>query len=862
MTRWPSPPTAGLWPSPPPTPRGSNRSTSERSTARRSGCSTGRRERPTPTWSPDGRWLAFFANGKLEKIELASGAVQTLADAPQGRGIAWGPDDAIVYAPDLSGPLWKVSAGGGNAAAFEKDVPKGVSHRDPRFLPDGKSLLYLSMATGGPQGRDGLYALDLDTGNSRRLLPDITEGRFVPPGYLAFVRDDNLMVQPFDPGRLKLSGEALPLAQNVQFDSFRGTAVYAFAGSDVLVYQATSAGPVSQLTWYDPSGKEIGTVGKPLEITAQGSLALEISPEGQRAIAMVGALPHTRLWMVDLASGGASPFTSGDQFAFTPVWSPDGKSVIYGALPSKLGSGGVESLFLKRADGGSPPEKIATVGTSTILLTNWSPDGSVVAFMQQSAETKSNNVGIVSVTGNHQLKLLVHGSANESGGRFSPDGKWLAYTSDASGSDELCVTPYPGPGGKWQLTSNGTRGYTWASDHEIYNVTPAGKVYAIELVPGEHGGLEIGSTRLGREPRVSRHRAHALDPAPPLGLAAPIERKNGAPPKAPRVIPERHSRPRGAIETCADPGNLARPDTYPNAGNLMRRVLAVLADLLGSVLLGAAFFFDVTRAVQSRTLVYLFFLLPGLVALGLGFWRGKVRALPVLVDLALLNLLIAGGAILLAWTEGARTILLLPVLTLCASGLGIAAGRKTGMPQRGKVVPIFGLFVFAAATTLTLAVHSVVESFIAVKKLNRPAPSFELVLLDGGTVSSQSLKGRVVVLDFWTTWCQPCRREFPELEKVYARFRARPDVAFYAVDGDRGDTPEQARRYFQEAGYRIPVAYDHGSKVYTAFGAPGFPTLVVIDREGRLRFRHTGFLGAEDFIGNVTALLDHLLQPG
>jgi peroxiredoxin len=293
----------------------------------------------------------------------------------------------------------------------------------------------------------------------------------------------------------------------------------------------------------------------------------------------------------------------------------------------------------------------------------------------------------------------------------------------------------------------------------------------------------------------------------------------------------------------------------------MRKALPVLADLLGSGLLGAAFLFDVMVAVQSRALVYSFFLLPFLLALGIGFWRGRARALPIWAHLVLLNLLIAGLAVFLGVSERAWAILMLPVLTLGASGLGIAAARKSATPRGHRARLACAALLILATISLTLAVHSVVETFIAVQTLNQAAPSFELALLDGRTVSSRSLKGRVVVLDFWTTWCPPCRREFPELEKVYARFQARRDVAFYAVDGGRGDTPEQARRYFREAGYRLPVAYDHGSKVYEAFGAPGFPTLVVIDREGRLRFRHTGFLGAEDFAGNLTELLDRLLQP-
>jgi Tol biopolymer transport system component len=445
-----------------------------------------------PTWSPDGRWLAFFADGKLKKIEIASGAVQTLADAPQGRGATWGPRGTIVFAPTLLGPLWKVSAGGGGASALEKDVPNGLSHRDPRFLPDGKSLLYVSLPTGPSAGGDqGLWALELDSGTSRRVLPDFSEGRFIPPGYLAFVRDGNLMVQPFDPGSLKLSGEALPVAQRVGFDQFRGTGQYAFAGGDLLVYQATSTGSLAQLTWFDPSGKELGTVGKPLEVTG-----LAISPSGRRAAALVGSPPQTRLWMIDLASGVASPFTFGDQTAFAPVWSPDGEDVVYGAISIKTGTGGAESLFVKKADGGSPPEQIAAVGTTYMFPTSWSPDGSVVAYTIQSPETKSFDLGVLSMKGKHELKIVVHGHANESGGLFSPDGKWLAYQSDESGSTQLYVVPYPGPGGKWQLSSNGTKAFVWASDHEIYNLSADGKVYAIELDTGPHGGLEIGSTRL------------------------------------------------------------------------------------------------------------------------------------------------------------------------------------------------------------------------------------------------------------------------------------------------------------------------------------------------------------------------------
>ncbi len=198
--------------------------------------------------------------------------------------------------------------------------------------------------------------------------------------------------------------------------------------------------------------------------------------------------------MIDLTSGVASPFTSEDRTAFAGVFSPNGEDVVYAALP-RTGRM-TESLMLKKSDGGSPPEEIMTVGTAFALPTSWSPDGGVVAFQQVNPKTKGWDIGVLSMVGNHQTKLLVHGAANEKSGEFSPDGKWLAYGSDESGSDQLYVIPYPGPGGKWQISSNGTRSFFWASDHELDNISSDGELFTIDLAKNAHGGLEIGSKRL------------------------------------------------------------------------------------------------------------------------------------------------------------------------------------------------------------------------------------------------------------------------------------------------------------------------------------------------------------------------------
>jgi cytochrome c biogenesis protein CcmG/thiol:disulfide interchange protein DsbE len=304
-------------------------------------------------------------------------------------------------------------------------------------------------------------------------------------------------------------------------------------------------------------------------------------------------------------------------------------------------------------------------------------------------------------------------------------------------------------------------------------------------------------------------------------------------------------------------------------GKAMRRVLSLAGDLLGSLLILGAGVFGAAVLVQSRSLVYLLFALPSLVAAAAGAWRGRASALRPWLLLAVLNLPTLAAAVWLGAAEGAWPLLALSAVSAVFSTLGLwlVAGEGSMVPSApsgpsGHRWQAALALLLVGNLGLALAIPRFVSSLIVHRELREPAPAFQLALLDGGTVSSQELRGRVVVLDFWTTWCQPCRREFPELERVYERFRDRPEVAFYAVDADRGDTPDNARRFFRETGYHLPVAYDHGSKTYAAFTAPGLPTLVVIDRAGRLRFRHSGFLGAEDFAGNLSRLLELLLREG
>ncbi len=445
-----------------------------------------------PFWSPDGRSLGFFAGGKLKRIEVAGNAVQTICDAPQGRGATWGPDGTIVFTPNVFGAMQRVPASGGSPVAAESAIPPGdASHRNPHFLPDGKSVLYYasvsvasdaSLAAKARSEKMGVYALDLATKKARLVLSVPSEAYFVPPGYLAFVREKNVMVQRFDPKSLRLSGEAVPVAEKVEYNGFRGTAEFTFSGPDFLVYQQETAVAPSQLSWFDMDGKKLSTVGEPAAISG-----LAVSPDGKRAAAVIDGPEGFQIWMVDLTAGGRFRFTFGTDVAASPVWSPDGRQLVYAAHTAQG-----ETMQVKDVGGGSPPRTIYT-GVNFAAPESWSPDGKSIAFSMQSMDTKSFDVGIVPAAGG-ALRMILASAGNESGATFSPDGGWLAYVSDESGRTELYVTRYPEGGAKWQISSGGVLGGWWNAPGEIAYVGADRRAYAVPVNP-EGKGLSIGSPR-------------------------------------------------------------------------------------------------------------------------------------------------------------------------------------------------------------------------------------------------------------------------------------------------------------------------------------------------------------------------------
>jgi Tol biopolymer transport system component len=386
--------------------------------------------------------------------------VQALCDASNGRGGTWNRDGIIAFAPAVQGALYEVSALGGTPVQVTS-AKSGISHRLPHFLPDGKRLLFFSGAIG--QKENGIYSLDLETRRVELVASEESEGLYVEPGYLVFVRGRNLMAQRFDARRLRTSGQAAPIAEQVLHNATRWTGAYSFSDTGLLVFQPGAGAVKSRLTWFDTDGKTLGTVGEPGDITF-----VSLSPDGNRALTEVmGADGRANLWMYDLGWGIGTPFTSGPGSYREPVWSPDAKSVVYDdrahVTPDYIGPDGATEYELHRK--ASDDTSDVPIRSAGGIATSWSPDGRSLAF-------ETGNLGtamwILPMVGPGKPYPFVVTPVGEIGsfwkrGSFSPDGRWFSYLSDETGRHELFVAPFPGPGGKWQISSDGADAPQWVS---------------------------------------------------------------------------------------------------------------------------------------------------------------------------------------------------------------------------------------------------------------------------------------------------------------------------------------------------------------------------------------------------------------
>jgi Tol biopolymer transport system component len=441
-----------------------------------------------PFWSPDSRFVGFFASGKLKKIDVSGGPAQSLCDASNGRGGTWSRAGVIVFAPDVFGALERVPSAGGTPVPVTKlDTSQAqASQRWPVFLPDGRQFLYWG---GRPlshsQKNRGIYAASLDGGEPRLLVQADSGALYAPPGYLLYLIDQSLMAQPFDGGHVKLTGEAFPIAEEVASPEDYRLGRFSVSENGTLVY-LTGQHDRFQATWLGAAGAQVGTVGEPATIVG----SIRLSPNGQTLAEPVQdpQTKNTDIWLVDLARGVRTRFTFDPTEDQEPVWSPDGSRIVWGSSAK-----GHFDLYVKSASGAGNVEALVASDT-TKYPNDWSRDGRFISFTQIDPKAKTGaDLWILPLAGDRKPYAFLSTPFNEANAVFSPDGRWLAYESDESGRLEIYITPFPHGGAKWQVSQGGGTTPLWRPDGlAVFYATPDGKLLEAP-VDAKGGAVEVGT---------------------------------------------------------------------------------------------------------------------------------------------------------------------------------------------------------------------------------------------------------------------------------------------------------------------------------------------------------------------------------
>jgi serine/threonine protein kinase/Tol biopolymer transport system component len=441
-----------------------------------------------PFWSPDGRKLGFFADGKLKIIDIQGGTPVSLADAPTPRGGSWSPDGTILFAPEFRSCLYRVPASGGAEVAVTRvDAPKHTSHRWPWFLPDGKHFLYLAISHQAPRDEnDGIYFASLDGKENIRLKAAFTNAQYAS-GFLLYVRDGELVAQEFDPSTGKLHEEEKQVANGVSEDGTTWRAAFTVSPNGLLAFYP-GAHVDTQLAWYDRAGKQLGTLGETfgaLVASTSSAAQLRLSSAGDRAaLAIQGSVND--IWVMGVARGVRQRLTFGLS-SINPVWSPDGKWVAYRTV-TKEGF-----AIARRLSAGGPEETILSA-KAMILPADWSTDGKYLLYVKAAEGTHSEIWALPLVGDRTPFQIVPSGAYTSEAPRFSPDMRWIAYWSDESGRPEVYVVPFHG-GGKWEISTNGGTGPIWRNDgKELFFLSLSLVVTAMPM-SAEGGQLKLGAPR-------------------------------------------------------------------------------------------------------------------------------------------------------------------------------------------------------------------------------------------------------------------------------------------------------------------------------------------------------------------------------
>jgi len=432
-----------------------------------------------PFFSPDGQWVAFAASGKLKKVAITGGAALTICgDMGTFRGGTWLPDNTIVFSPQAVGGLYRVSAAGGALQPLTKSE-KGEGHRWPEFLPGGQQVLFTVWR--GSIEASRVAVVSLKTGERRILLEGGSYSLYAPTGHLVYARTAGLLAVPFDLQRLQVTGSPVPIQDGVM-TQLPGHAQASLSADGTLVYVPGGLQEAERsLLSMNRKGQ-----AQPLLQTRRAYENPRISPDGRRLAARITAATAD-IWVHEIGRESLTRLTF-EAANWMPVWTPDGKRIAF----SSTKAGGPPNLYWTRADGSGGLERLTT-SDQPQFPGSWSPDGKFFAFIESFANT-GWDIMILPLEGDRKPKPFLQTQFTELAPALSPDGRWLAYQSNESVRNEVYVQPFPGPGGKWQISTDGGTHPVWSRNGREIFYRNGAKVYAVAVQPAS--GFSFGKPTL------------------------------------------------------------------------------------------------------------------------------------------------------------------------------------------------------------------------------------------------------------------------------------------------------------------------------------------------------------------------------
>ena len=434
-----------------------------------------------PVFSPDGRWLAFFAAGKLKKISLDGGSPVVIAEGISNpKGLSWGTDHNIYYTPSLSSGILRVSDNGGTPQPVTKlQADKGeLADFSPDVLPDGKTLLFTAFS-GGNMDDGALVAQKIGSDERKVIVGKGADAHFFAPNHLLYMRSGNLMATDFDAGKLETTGSPAVVVQDVLMQPATGSAQYDVSSTGTLIYVNGGRQAVENSLVLAEHDAKV----QPLPVKPNLYESPRFSPDG-RLLALTVRLPDPDIWVYDIERGALRRITFAPGEDELPVWSPDGKRIAFA-------SNGRQQAFMVAVDGSGQEEPLMK-NDSHFHLQSWSPDGKFIAY-ERLGSSGQYEIWMLPLGGDRKPYPYLVSQFHVNQPAFSKDGNWLAYTSNESGRAEVYVQRFPGPGEKIQVSTDGGNHPVWSHDGKQLVYENAGTLWATEVTVSP---FRVGKSRV------------------------------------------------------------------------------------------------------------------------------------------------------------------------------------------------------------------------------------------------------------------------------------------------------------------------------------------------------------------------------